>query len=107
MGLELKPSKTRLTHTLNKYGSEEPGFNFLGFNIRQFPAGKYKSGKSTNGDSLLFKTIITPSKAKQKVHYKRISEVIEAHKSAPQSALISHLNPIIRGWANYYSTVVS
>lgn len=37
MGLELKPSKTRLTHTLNKYRSEEPGFNFLGFNIRQFP----------------------------------------------------------------------
>jgi hypothetical protein len=33
MGLELKPSKTRLTHTLNKYENEEPGFNFLGFNI--------------------------------------------------------------------------
>ena len=27
--------------------------------------------------------------------------------AAPQSALIGHLNPIIKGWANYYSTVVS
>ncbi|NEO66713.1 MAG: group II intron reverse transcriptase/maturase, partial [Moorea sp. SIO4G2] len=31
MGLELKPSKTRITHTFD-------GFNFLGFNIRQYKA---------------------------------------------------------------------
>jgi len=37
IGLELKPSKTRLAHTLNKLDSVEPGFNFLGFNVRQFP----------------------------------------------------------------------
>jgi RNA-directed DNA polymerase len=54
-----------------------------------------------------FKTIITPSKQKQKVHYDQIASVIEAHKAAPQAALISRLNPIIRGWANYYATVVS
>ncbi len=59
MGLELKSSKTRLTHTLNKCGDEEPGFNFLGFNIRQWKVGKYHSKQG-------FKTIITPSKEKQK-----------------------------------------
>mgnify|MGYP000196787747 CR=1 FL=1 len=100
MGLELKPSKTRLTHTLKRYEQEEPGFDFLGFTIRQFPVGKYHSKQG-------FKTIITPSKQKQKVHYDQIASVIEAHKAAPQAALISHLNPIIRGWANYYATVVS
>ncbi|MCC5611410.1 restriction endonuclease, partial [Nostoc sp. CHAB 5834] len=36
-----------------------------------------------------------------------MASIIEAHKAAPQSGLISHLNPIIRGWANYYATVVS
>jgi RNA-directed DNA polymerase len=100
MGLELKPSKTRLTHTLKRYEQEEPGFDFLGFTIQQFPVGKYHSKQG-------FKTIITPSKQKQKVHYDQIARVIEAHKAAPQAALISHLNPIIRGWANYYATVVS
>jgi len=107
MGLELKPSKTRLAHTLNPVEDEKPGFNFLGFNIRQFSVGKYHSGKSTQGELLGFKTIITPSKEKVKVHYDKIADVISRHKAAPQAALIRHLNPIIRGWSNYYSTVVS
>lgn len=100
MGLELKPSKTRLTHTLNKYEDEEPGFNFLGFNVRQFQVGKYHSKQG-------FKTIITPSKEKQKIHYERIASIINDHNQAPQAALISRLNPVITGWSNYYSTVVS
>lgn len=53
------------------------------------------------------KPIITPSKDKQKVHYEQIAEVINAHRNAPQVALINKLNPIIRGWANYYATQVS
>ncbi len=107
IGLELKPSKTRLAHTLNAVEDEKPGFNFLGFNIRQFSVGKYHSGKTTQGELLGFKTIITPSQEKVKEHYDKIADVISRHKAAPQSALIQHLNPIIRGWSNYYSTVVS
>lgn len=107
IGLELKPSKTRLTHTLHAYEEEQPGFDFLGFNIRQFPTGKHNSAKSTNGKTLGIKTLITPSKQKQKVHYEQIAKVIETHKAAPQEALISRLNPIIKGWANYYASVVS
>jgi len=107
IGLELKPSKTRLCHTLNKHGDNEPGFNFLGFNVRQHPVGKYQSGENSKGKLLGFKTIISPSNEKMKVHYDRVASIIESHKAAPQAALIGHLNPVIRGWANYYSTVVS
>ena len=107
IGLELKPSKTRLTHTLTEMEGEKPGFDFLGFNIRQFAKGKYQSGKNTQGEKLGFKTIITPSQNKIKVHYDHIARVIDAQKSAPQAALIKRINPIIRGWANYYATVVS
>ncbi|MEW6497831.1 MAG: group II intron reverse transcriptase/maturase [Cyanobacteriota bacterium] len=106
MGLELKPSKTRLVHTLNKHEGQEAGFNFLGFYVKQYPVGKYNTG-CIKGKPLGFKTLIKPSKEKIKVHYERIADVIDQHKAAPQAALIVHLNPIISGWANYYSTVVS
>ncbi|WP_044000159.1 group II intron maturase-specific domain-containing protein, partial [Microcystis aeruginosa] len=112
IGLELKPEKTRVCHTLNpiEYNgkTEEPGFDFLGFNIRQYPVGKYKSGKIGGGRRLIgHKTHIKPSQKAVKAHTEAIKGVIKKHKTAPQSALISRLNPIIRGWANYYSGVVS
>jgi len=106
-GLELKPSKTRLTHTLTTFVGEKPGFDFLGFNIRQFPTGKHHTGKNTKGENLGFKTIITPSQKKIQAHYDQIAKEIDAHKAAPQAALIKRLNPIIRGWANYFATVIS
>ncbi len=37
----------------------------------------------------------------------RLSEIVRSHRSAPQEAVIAKLNPIIRGWCNYYRTVVS
>lgn len=107
MGLELKPSKTKIVHTLDTHEDNEPGFNFLGFNVRQHPVGKHHSGKRSNKELLGFKTIITPASYKQKEHYKELAKTIESNKSVSQSQLIARLNPIIRGWANYYSTVVS
>lgn len=107
MNLELKPSKTRLTHTFKECGEEKPGFNFLGYHIRQFKVGKNHSGKNTRGKLLGFKTIITPSKEKQKIHYDKVAKIIDDHKAAPQVALITNLNPVISGWSNSYSTVVS
>jgi RNA-directed DNA polymerase len=44
MGLEMKPSKTRITHTLHEYQGTV-GFDFLGWTVRQFPVGKTHSGK--------------------------------------------------------------
>jgi RNA-directed DNA polymerase len=106
MGLELKPSKTKLTHTLKKV-EENVGFEFLGFHVQQYKVGDYRCAKDTHGNRLGFKTLITPSNAKVKLHLAKIGEVIDTHKNAPQAALISKLNPIIRGWSNYYSTVCS
>jgi RNA-directed DNA polymerase len=106
MGLELKPSKTKLTHTLKEVEGNV-GFEFLGFHVQQYKSGAYRCANKTNGTPLGFNTLITPSKAKVKAHLAKIAEVIDTHKTAPQAALISKLNPIIRGWSNYYSTVVS
>jgi RNA-directed DNA polymerase len=104
IGLELKPEKTRLTHTLESELSEDgkAGFDFLGFHIQQYPVGKYRSAKNAPGRILGFKTLITPSKKASKVHQEQVGRLIRKHRSSPQAALIKDLNPVIRGWASYY-----
>lgn len=105
VGLELKPEKTRLTHTLHPELSEDgkAGFDFLGHHIRQFPAGKYRSDHNSKGIILGFNTLITPSKKASKAHQEEIGRLITKHRSTPQSALIKDLNPVIRGWTSYYT----
>src|ERR671933_2701717 len=106
MGLELKPSKTRISNTLTEYEGNT-GFDFLGFNIRQYPISIKRSGKNSQGEPLGFKTLIKPSQKAIKRHVEGIGNIIKAHKSKPQEALIGKLNPVIQGWANYNSTQVS
>lgn len=65
--------------------------------------GKYNSGKRSKG----FKTLIKPSKDSIKRHLEKIKETLSKGKALPQSAIIKQLNPIIRGWTNYFSTEVS
>jgi RNA-directed DNA polymerase len=127
VGLELKPEKTRICQTLNELTVPEseltvpPGFDFLGFNIRQYPVGKHHSGRSgcaipkelkgtkegKEYNLLGFKTLIKPSKKAIKAHHEALKAVIKSHKTAPQAGLIGKLNPIIRGWSNYYSGVAA
>ena len=106
-GLELNREKTRIVHTLKELEGKKPGFDFLGFNIRQYQVGKCNSGKSTNGKLLGFKTIIKPSEESVRRHYQKISETVKRYSEAPQYQLITKLNPIIRGWCNYFKTVCS
>lgn len=104
IGLELKPEKTRLTHTLNPELSEDgvAGFDFLGHHIQQHPAGKYRSARNKDGKILGFNTLIIPSAKASKAHQEEIGRIIKKHKSSPQAALIKDLNPVIRGWTSYY-----
>jgi RNA-directed DNA polymerase len=99
MGLELKPEKTSVSHTLQKTNGKH-GFSFLGFSIQQYEVGEHASKQG-------FKTIITPHKEKLKNHIKQLGDLIHKHKGSSRDALIANLNPIIRGWANYYKTVSS
>ena len=109
MGLELKPSKTRMCHTCE-------GFNFLGFNVRQYPVGAYRAATVSKGNqyspskeviNLGFTTLIKPTKEAVKRHLDKIGQIIDKHHNAPQEAMINRLNPVIKGWCNYYASVVS
>ncbi|MDJ0519441.1 MAG: group II intron maturase-specific domain-containing protein [Trichodesmium sp. MO_231.B1] len=98
IGLELKPEKTKIAHTLEEYEGNKPGFDFLGFTIRQWRIKSTKQG---------FKTLIKPSSKSIKTHYRKLADICDKLKTAPTKALIAKLNPVIRGWANYFSTKVS
>ena len=83
-GLSLNEDKTRVV-TL------EGGFDFLGFNVRRY------------GNKVLIK----PSKAAQRRIRKRLRTEMRSLRGTNAQAVIRKLNPIIRGWANYYRTQVS
>lgn len=108
MGLELKPSKTRVTHTLlpSETGGTGPGFDFLGFHIRQYPAGKTRSAKNPGGNLLGFKTIIKPSKQSINRHIEKLRDTLRWNRNAEQELVIKTLTPKIVGWCAYFSTVV-
>ncbi len=75
--------------------------------MQQIPVGKYRSGKNTNGDLLGFKTLIKPSQTSISRHQEKLKLIIHQHRAATQSHLIDVLNPVITGWSNYFSPVVS
>jgi len=104
IGLELKPSKTRMTHTFQSELSDDgkAGFDFLGFYIQQHKAGKYRSSRNSHKQIHGFNTLIIPTKDNQKQHQERLEETIRRSQTEPQIGLIVKINPIIRGWANYY-----
>jgi len=83
-GLELAKEKTRIVHI-------DQGFDFLGFNVRKY-----------NG-----KLLIKPATSSIAAVKEKVRETIRTGKSLPQGVLIRRLNPVIRGWGNYYRHVVS
>lgn len=101
MSLELHEGKTRITHTYLSVDNQRPGFKFLGFWIRNYSVGKTKRGKR----GAEYKTFIRP-------HPQNISDVLLKVKKVLRQnrnviTVVERLNPIIRGWANYFSTVAS
>jgi RNA-directed DNA polymerase len=84
-GLRINEDKTRIVFL-------EDGFDFLGFHIR-----RYRNGK----------LLIKPSKAAVQRFRARLTAEMRALRGANAQAVIRRLNPIIRGWAAYYRTVVS
>src|SRR5258708_38469808 len=104
MGLELKPSKTKVSHTL-KIHQGNVGFDCVGFTIRQFPVGKNHTGKNSYGKPLGYKTIIKPSKKANKEHTMKVGEKIRKLREAPQKRIIRNINHSITCWTNYYRNI--
>jgi RNA-directed DNA polymerase len=104
IGLRLKEAKTHITHTLEEYAGQT-GFDFLGFHVRQYPVGQYRT--RTYRGQPGFKTLITPAMKGVKRHTEKVRHIVHQYRGAPQRALITTLNPVIRGWTNYYRSCVA
>ncbi len=77
---------THLSQEKTKITPVSEGFDFLGFHIRKLN-GKLK---------------VTPSKSSIKGFKSKVKRQVQHSGHLAQEALISNLNAVIRGWANYY-----
>jgi RNA-directed DNA polymerase len=91
-GLTLSEEKTRVVHLTE-------GFDFLGCSVRHYPAPR----TSRTGHKLL----ITPSKKATARKRQELREEWSRLSGHNVRAALRRLNPIIRGWANYYRVVVA
>jgi RNA-directed DNA polymerase len=83
-GLEINEEKTKIVQIRD-------GFDFLGFNLRHY-----------NG-----KLLIKPQKSKVLAFCQKIGKTLSKMKARTQGEVIKTLNPLLRGFANYYRGVVS
>ncbi len=84
-GLTLSKEKTKISNIYD-------GFDFLGFNFKKYAKGKL---------------LIRPAKDSIKSFKSKIKEIFKKYRANSVSVLIAKLNPIIRGWGNYYRFVNS
>jgi RNA-directed DNA polymerase len=83
-GLAFNEEKTRIVNL-------DEGFDFLGFTVRR------QSGK----------LLVKPSRAALVRHRQRLRAEMLSLRGQNAEMVLKRLNPIVRGWAMYYRTVVS
>lgn len=88
-GVWLSEKKTRITHI-------SESFDFLGQTIR-----KYR-----RSDDSLGKIQIEPSRSSVDSIKQKITETFHQSGQLTQDELISRLNPVLRGWANYHRHII-
>jgi len=91
-GLRLSDEKTQIRHLRD-------GCNFLGFNIRHYPT----PNSSRSGQKLLIK----PSTDSIKQLKRKLKGLWHKHVGTTTVALINEMNPVIRGWSNYFRVSVA
>jgi RNA-directed DNA polymerase len=90
-GLSLSAEKTRIVHI-------DDGFDFLGFTVRRYPERRKPSG---------YKLLARPSETAVQELRHRLKGIFRQHRGATLEALLFAVNPIIRGWAQYYRGVTA
>jgi RNA-directed DNA polymerase len=90
MGLRLSEAKTRIVHL-------DEGFDFLGFRIQ-----RHRKRGSTRRHLYTY-----PSKAALAAIKTKVRTATREGKNEPLAILLGRLNPVLRGWTNYFRHGVS
>lgn len=90
-GLTFSEEKTRITNL-------DEGFDFLGFNVRQYEVNNSRTG---------YRLLMRPSKGAVQKQRRKLKEAFRACRGRSAVALVARINPIIRGWTNYFRVGVS
>src|SRR3954453_6884276 len=94
LGISLHPEKTRIVHV-------DHGFEFLGYKVKRgqgFRLPTHKRTAATNPHNLY---AVPREKSVQRFR-EQIRNLTRRHAPVRLAAMIEALNPIIRGWGNYY-----
>ena len=87
LGLRVHPEKTRIVHVVQ-------GFEFLGYKIKRGQGMKYKAG----GPGLY----AYPRDRSIERFKSRVRQITNRRNPKTLEGLLDELNPVIRGWGNYY-----
>lgn len=101
----LKPRGFKINSNFTHIAHLTEGFDFLGVNIRCYKCQikKQKTLSTFSG----YKPLIKPSKTAVKKAQNKIKQVFRAHQGKTVDSLIININPIIRGWCQYFRPFVS
>lgn len=105
LGLKISTNKSSIRHTLNSYNGQDPGFTFLGF---YFSHKKCRVGKTTwvanknTRKPLRYYLSQKPDKKRVQEHIDNVRDIVKKMENRSQKKLIATINPIVRGWTQYY-----
>ena len=86
LGVEINEEKSRVVDL-----RKEESFAFLGFEYRYLPG---RTGK--------LRLQVTPKQKKRVALFAKLKEVFRRNISQPVQGVIAEINPILRGWVNYF-----
>lgn len=89
-GLSIHQEKTKIINI-------SKGFDFLGFSIRKHPRSRDRRNKKGVGKDIL---VIKPTKKNCDKFRRKVKLILKSTRNPKE--LITKLNPISRGWSNYF-----
>jgi RNA-directed DNA polymerase len=105
-GLEISNEKSSIRHTLYEHNGNDAGFTFLGFYFSHKESGIGKTTWVANKYKrfpLRYYLCQKPDRDRVQKHIDNVRDIIKRMEKRPQEELLATLNPIIRGWTNYYA----